>query len=290
MELRLFYFNGLITKLYILIRILSIDVVVGTLVMTGLFGFILNTDLLPIYYICVGLSVWLTYTLDHLLDAKKIGHQAKTDRHRFHQRHYRVLLNIWYITFISALLFAVFYLPTVMLIAGLVITCLVLVHFIFIKVFGERLTVFLQKELMVALIYCSGVSFGPILKAGIIDTEVIVTLIEVFLLALINLLEFSFFEYDVDKKDNHSSFVRLVGPNKARKVVLFLLVATYILVGLSGFMLTGNKNFGVAQIVIFCMTLVLTLVIIKPTFFMRNERYRIYGDLIFLFPMMVLLF
>jgi len=56
------------------------------------FARLLDVAILPQGLISLGLTVWIIYTADHLLDAKKFKNKMRlTERHRFHQRHFKVI-------------------------------------------------------------------------------------------------------------------------------------------------------------------------------------------------------
>jgi hypothetical protein len=70
-------------------NILSLDVVAGAVAGALFFGEILQVQLSFSVLTALGLTVWIIYTLDHLRDAKQILNVASTDRHRFHQEHFK---------------------------------------------------------------------------------------------------------------------------------------------------------------------------------------------------------
>ncbi len=270
-----------------MLRILSLDVVIGSVIMSLLFARLFESNVSVWYYIVLGFAVWLIYTLDHLIDAKRIDYPASTKRHRFHQQYYKVLINIWYPLFLITLTIGLLFLPSRVVIGGLSLSVLILVHFIFVKVYGERVTVLIQKELMIALIYTGGVSVGPLLflEESIDPTKVLV-LIQVFVIALINLIEFSFFEYDTDKKDGHTSVARLLG----RKHTIHLLKLMFLVIVLLSIipLIDGRDFVFLTEMMVLLMSTCLGYIILKPKFFAQRERYRILGDGIFLFPLVLL--
>lgn len=280
---------SLLKGYYSKLRILSIDVVIGTLLMTYLFSVLLKSELSVFHYVIIGCGVWLTYTLDHLLDAKRIKHKANTARHLYHQQNYSLLLNIWYLLFLGSLITSFLLLPRTLLIVGLTITVLVLIHFIFIKVFGHKVTIFLQKEFLIALIYTSGVSFIPIMSRTVeIDIKVVLALIQVFLVALINLVEFSFFEYKSDTRDNSGSLVRFLGMTRTKNFLMALLLLSVVMISAT-ISMDGIGKFTIIQLVFCLMILTLSIILFKANYFMSNERYRIYGDLIFIYPIVLII-
>src|SRR6218665_3126042 len=78
-------------KIYRLVNILSLDVAGGAVVCALFFARLFGVTILPQGLLSLGLAVWIIYTTDHLLDAWRLKKEASTMRHRFHQRHFRVL-------------------------------------------------------------------------------------------------------------------------------------------------------------------------------------------------------
>src|SRR6478609_2759298 len=81
-------------KFYRLINILSIDVALGSVCCAAWFAEIFEAALKPYAWMSLGLTVWIIYTADHLLDARKINEPASTKRHRYHQKNFTLLLCI----------------------------------------------------------------------------------------------------------------------------------------------------------------------------------------------------
>ena len=71
-----------LSKAYRLINILSIDVVAGAVCSALFFARLLQVSLLPYGIISLALTVWIIYTADHLLDAKRVEGVATTRRCR----------------------------------------------------------------------------------------------------------------------------------------------------------------------------------------------------------------
>jgi len=83
--------NSLV-RAYRLLNILSLDIVAGAIICAIFFARVFNVIILPYGLVSLGLTVWVIYTADHLLDASKLRTAASTSRHRFHQKHFGALL------------------------------------------------------------------------------------------------------------------------------------------------------------------------------------------------------
>ncbi|MTI31930.1 hypothetical protein [Xanthovirga aplysinae] len=266
-----------------LARILSIDVVLGACLCSLFVGRYFHTQIPSVSVICLGISVWVIYTVDHLLDASKISHKAHSPRHYFHQKYFFPLLVA--VVLVGLVNFRlIFFLPTPTLHWGIILTALVVLYFLMLKIF--RKDFYVQKEFIISLIYTAGI-FTPQLSVDHHDMrlEEIFLIIQFFFIALANLLEFSSFERFIDKMDGHKSFVQFAGSRVTNLLIkMFVSVSFFLNVGL---ILYGTHRY--EQLVITAMLSTLGLLIAFPHFFERSERYRIWGDAIFLYPSIIFL-
>ena len=105
----------------------------------------------PYGLMSLGLTVWIIYTIDHLRDAKKISHQASTERHRFHQRNFRILICPLDGVAILVDVLTIFFIRKQILEWGLILYSVC--HFIF-----DRTTVAsIRKRSIYCLLYSCGV-------------------------------------------------------------------------------------------------------------------------------------
>src|SRR5260221_9904362 len=114
---------------YRIINILSLDVAAGAVVSASFFARIFNVTILPQGLISLGLTVWIIYTADHLLDAKKLKQAASTERHRFHQQHF----NILSVAMLLAMLVdftQIYFIRNVVFRAGLWLSFIVAIYFL----------------------------------------------------------------------------------------------------------------------------------------------------------------
>ena len=242
-----------------------------------------------VWWIALPLSVWVVYTADHLLDAYRLGENANTARHLFHHKNLRLILWVWSICALSCSTWIFYFSPYALKMFGLGMAFLVLLHLLFVKLVGNRVSLALQKELGVAMIYATGVYGAPLL-IGVAGLSIIewILFFQFFLLCLGNLLMFALFEIEIDKKDGHSSFVRAIGRTTANRLILLILGVALVL---SIFIFLQSASFNELRVVIsqILMLSVHIYIMIRPIYFSKNERYRILGDTIFLLPIWTLL-
>ena len=271
-----------------LIQILSLDVVLGAGVSTV---FVAKFLVAPIPFsslLALCICVWLIYTADHLLDAYALGLRvAHTARHRYHQTRFKTIALAWGIVALLGVII-LFYLPARLTLYGALLAAVVLIYALLLKYTALR--TWLPKEFATALFYTAGV-FLPTVAAyeAPLPWSGSVLFFQYFFLALGNLLLFSWFEADTDRQDGHPSFALSVGRPPVRALVYGCLAA----VGISSLVLltvvAASWVTVVAQATMLTMALILLTLALRPTYFRRNERYRLLGDGIFVLPIVSLL-
>ena len=178
--------------------------------------------------------------------------------------------------------------PQELLFLGLGMGILVLIHLGLVKIIGNRISWMFHKELGVGLIYSGGVWGGGWVLG---NRDVVLfeewLFIQFLLLALLNLLIFSMYEIRTDELDGHTSFVRAIGPGNTK----ILIGAFSLIIILSGGWIIANGTLPEKQIVgIYGFMLIgLLLIAFRESWFGINERYRIWGDAVFLFPIIFFL-
>ncbi|MEM6271092.1 MAG: hypothetical protein AAF998_16765 [Bacteroidota bacterium] len=283
---------------YARLRLLSLDVVIGALGSGWMVATWLDWHPPWAFYLVLPLAVWIIYTADHLLDAYRLRESAHTPRHLFHFQHFRALVITEIIAGTACLTLAFIYFESDAIGFGVIMGVLVALHFLLVKLVGSLASPLLIKESGVAFIYTMGIWGLPLWEA--VDSSnadfqasaiYLTAFVQFFLLALINLLEFSLFEYQIDETDGHTSFVRAIGPQRTRwgLVILFGLLlggmAAHLLV-LPGEItpVYAPQLLAPLYLIYFLMALILGLMLIFFRFFEKNERYRAWGDGAFVLP------
>ena len=280
----------LLDRIYAPFRLLSLDIVLGAIGGGRLVAYFLRIEKpLWTWYLLLGLSVWLVYTLDHLLDARRMKETASTPRHQFHHRYFFPLAVIWAALAMTCLALAFTLLDKEGVIFGLVLGSLVLLHLLLVKLVGERTSPFLIKEAGVAVIYVMGIWGLPIIwEWERLEYYHWIVMGEYLLLALANLLEFSMLEYRTDEKDGQTSFVRAVGLPLSRRIV-FLLLGVTVSAALILTVQHGDRIMNGVQATIMVMAFLLGMILYRWNFFARHERYRAVADGAFMLPLFLFL-
>ncbi len=266
-------------RAYRWLNILSIDVAAGAVICAYFFSRMAAVSIRPAGLAVLGLAVWSIYTCDHLIDARHLQRMASTERHRFHQVHFLNLLIAVLLT-LSVICFLLFFIKPEVFLWGQILLALVIVYMVI-----NRYLNYL-KELMVAILYCAGI-FLPTLAQSDLRFQFLMKPESVIflLLVLLNLFLFSWYETDQDKEDGHQSFALHFGPQFTKLVVvaLFLLQGTALT-----FLFLQSKTLAI-PLVMLMMTVGLLLLLLFPSWFKHAERYRLLGDAVFIFPLILFL-
>jgi len=232
----------------------------------------------------LGLGCWWVYTLDHLWDGISVGERSNSLRHFIHFSYKKPLSYILLFLFLILLLCVIIFVPFNIIRVGLIVAGLTGVHFLinhlFIKEFKKG---FFFKEGMIAFVATIGFCLLPtfldnlesLIRNWVLDT------ISFFLLSFANLLLFTIYDYDLDKSNNFISSAQVFGLNKVKRAMVVLLLLAFI-INLINY-LVYNQN-EVVLIVISSMQLMLLAIFCIPSYFAINERFRFWGDFIYLFP------
>lgn len=258
--------------LYQHVNILSLDVAAGAVISSLFFARLLNASVSLNVLAILGLTVWIIYTLDHLRDARSIPNVASTDRHRFHQKHFRIIFRTMMVIVVADAVMIAF-LPPEILKAGTILGSVVLIYLAF-----QRYLKFL-KELFVACLYTAGVLLPPIamMQHDLLPVYIIL-IAKFFITALMNLLIFSLFDYDEDRVQQQHSFVTWFGPASTRYSILLLGLLNIV----SGVAVWEFDKL-VAGIFV-SMNLVLLAVLFFQRTLGNNNSHRIVGDAVFFIP------
>jgi 4-hydroxybenzoate polyprenyltransferase len=264
-------------NLYRLFNTLSLDVALGAVICAAAFAKVFDVHVLPQGFIVLGIAVWMIYTVDHLLDAKQLKGNASTYRHRFHQEHFKLLVILVIICALIELTL-IFFLRKPVFHNGLWLGLGVCVYIII----NRWLHYF--KEVAGALLYSSGVLL-PALSLNENTLQLIDRLLiaEFVLVALINLVLFSWMDYERDIKDKHKSLITLAGKQAGVGIIYFL---SGVLVVLT--LVTVSTHFNMTIVLAF-MTMVLIFIFRFSTFFNQKDRFRYLGDAIFFLPAIMLM-
>ncbi|MCB0805277.1 MAG: hypothetical protein KDC05_05715, partial [Bacteroidales bacterium] len=161
---------------------------------------------------------------------------------------------------------------------------LVLVHFT-----GGRNNVFLQKEVMVATVYVTGVWGGPMVLAWktLVAMDWLFAVI-FLLLAFTNVLYFTVFDADSDTIDHHPTLLTRIGLRKTLRL-FYALSLTTCLAACFSFFYTDLTLYKIASLIYILMDLMMVALIFYKKTTIVGVNYRYLGEMVFWLPGLLLL-
>ncbi len=208
--------------------------------------------------------------------------KASTFRHRFHQENFKSLFLIALGVGGGTAVLILYFLNPTTLSVGLVMGGVAIGYLL-----CQRFLSFM-KEVVGAVLYTIGVLVPVASNAGFDLTNPKLFLIfQFFLVVLMNLILFSFFDKKNDVLNKQSSFATAFGSSSASRLVwvIFLFAMVISMVNIFFF-----AQFQIPGIIIFAMTFLLAAIQFFPTYFSQYDRFRFVGDGIFFLPLFYLLF
>jgi hypothetical protein len=261
----------MIVRFYRILQHLSIDIVFGAVILLHFFSNQLQVSVGWPVYILLGSSIWMIYTIDHLRDSS-IAKIALRERYVFHAQN-RISLRIALAVVCLASVGCLFYLNTEIIVGGFFLALLCLVYILFHSLLAKKGL----KELYIAIIYTCGVFLAPIIVSQSFNLYAMIMLL---LLSFLNLILFSWFEFEEDHSDSFGSLATEVGKGKLEKIIY-----TIAALGLALSFLGLSESFIVSAFFIIGFW-VLALLILNPSWSKKGGRYRGIADAIFLIPIL----
>lgn len=267
-----------------LFQILSLDVILGSIAV-GIFATaVLKVQPNPWWWIILPVSVWVVYTLDHLLDGFKKKGESTIYRHRFHYK-YRNILGILVVLFgLSAVILSVVFLEREIVFRGLVLSVFVSIYFGMVYLLDKfRFNHFL-KELIIAFVYIAGIFLAPLFwNGGLPSYPTLIVILILFLLAWIESVIISYFDFENDLADGFKSFTVAFSKNASRKMIITILLLVAVFLMLFIFQ-SSDQRLKAAMIIELIMSSILLLLILFPEKFKNNNRFRWIGESAFYLP------
>jgi hypothetical protein len=274
-----------------LFQTLSLDVVAGALASGFLATKIMEIEASKAWYIVLGFAVWAVYTLDHLLDGSKLKEQASSPRHRFHFRKQKPIALVLLLVSLSALLLAFFFLDKRTIYFGFSMGIVVGIYIFLVSLFGRKKRNLLPKEIVIALIYATGIWGGPMLWLDHALTPFQISAFLIFLiLAFANTSLLAFFQIDDDRHDKQISIATSLGSERIKKILFFSLMLAVFGCLLAVF-LPGFESQQLPSILIMlCISTVMLLVLIYKKHLEKGQRYKLIIELSFSLSFLLLFF
>ncbi len=263
---------------------LSLDVVVGVFCNQVAITNVFNLQLNWIWYVVLPLAVWIIYLLDHVIDIKRNpGITGYSPIHFYIKQQHQFI--IYLLAFLMVLITIVtwLYAPVKLVLTGFVMGMAVGTHLLIAAINPLKKSICNNKEFAVGIIYTTGIFIYPFLQ--VVNQNQINELFSAYALLLIaafqNLLILSLIEFKNDTLTNSSSFIRFTG-FAAGKYVFIGVTLSGLVFSLSIFTTQPYLN---PLCVIYVVMIILNALLFKyRSYFMVNQAYRRYLELLFWLP------
>lgn len=226
------------------------------------------------WWVALLCAVWCVYTGDHVLDARREPAQGDGSRRAFHRRHARGL-SIAVACVVPVGLAAAATLPPPVLRFGLGLSALAIAYLASAQ--GLFLA-HLPKEPIAGALYAAGIWGGPIAMSEGSDAWLILAAAVHGLAAVLNLTVFGVFEIEADRAEGHRSLARRFG--RAATTSVALLAATIAALASIGMAAAGRDT--LVWCVLAIQVAVPAALLLARPWSDREERYRLWGDSVFL--------
>jgi 4-hydroxybenzoate polyprenyltransferase len=246
----------------------------GSVCSALMFAKMLQVTLLPYGVAALALSVWIIYTVDHLIDAKDVSGSASTTRHRFHQQYFKVMM-LMVLLAIGVVFVLLFFIRVQVFYGGLLLMIAVAIYLLLHRYLK------IPKEILISILYTCGVLM-PSLMVTRLPFQVLphANIILFTLSAFTNLLVFSWYDYEKDMQDGFKS-IAVSGGKKKTQLIIWL--TAFIGAGLCWWAKDSTAAF-----LVFLIIVVQVILLSFPSSFVKNERYRLLGDAAFMLPLLYL--
>lgn len=265
-------------------NILSIDVVIGAVAGGEMAVKLLRVEPGFAWRIVLPLSVWIVYTLDHLIDGIRLKESSHTVRHFFHYYYSKRIITAIIILSVVNIILILFYLERPIVIFGIYTGIATMVYLLIVFVSGKKRSFLLQKELFVSLIYTAGIWGGPsALRHFELTIPEIVLMLDFFLIVWIAILILSVYEVDKDRFDKHNTVTVNFGIRKTN-FLIYLLTSVVFVTAIIEIIKTDDLLFAMAFKILLIMVMLLLLILSFPEKIRKNNVYRILIELVFWLP------
>ena len=268
-------------KAYRFVQALSIDVALGAVVLSTAMAKYLDVELNWAIQLSLFLCVWLFYSIDHLMDSDQLISPDVSLRHYIHFRYKEEIVYTMVMAILIGII-TVFYLPIQVIIWGVSAAAFIVIYFLVV-----RFTRFWAKELFVALGYTAGIFLAPLAMSHDPKIADLMLLgLQVFFLAIINLLIFSYYDIELDANSGFNSMVTRFGQSNVYLLILGLILLSLIVL----FLLLWSDHDSILNWSFGLMNFGLVFLILRPSLFKQHDYYRVLGDGIFFFPIGYLIY
>ena len=147
-------------RFWLWFNLLNLDAPIVAISWQILFAKCVHVELDPLAVAALGLSVWLIYASDRVLDVLKVTATPLSSRHRFHRQHIAAITVCMVLAFVALAVIASFLRP-ILFQFGLALAGVVGIYFVGIHVFSATAQSYCPKEIAVGIVFALGTCLAP---------------------------------------------------------------------------------------------------------------------------------
>jgi hypothetical protein len=266
---------------YKYIRLLSLDVATGACICAGFFARYTGLQISLSLYLALFMTVFLIYTVDHLLDAFSVGKNANIERHLWHHENAHSLWPLC-VVISGSLAILTFSLPAEIIKYGMHLAGLVIIYFVISQT--KKIKKIIPKEAIIAALYSAGVFLPIYALQTYFSIELMCLAFLFFLLSYANLIIISLIEFESDKSQNMVSIATQFGKKTTSLIIHAVFLGMLVVLTVSVILFQNVGNFIDYAEVLLLMGALMYLVYWKRQYLIPEELYRVLGDTVFLLP------
>ena len=265
---------------YRFFHFMSLDIVLGALATSVLAARLFSANPGFAWWVCLGMTVWVLYTGDHLLDAWKHRKSSQREMHRYIFEKKGILIYVLGLVSVADMILVFNMLDKNMLKAALVLVGAVFLFYAMRHVFRSNRLLFIPGEVFVLLIYLSGTWMGPYIARTVTPGPAhILVLVMMACVLLLNLGIISLYDVKIDKRLGISTLAGTLGRKHTRNLMIATAVVVFLM-ALLQFMVYGPVRSTQFALILAGMTGLLLWVLLSPSRFRDKEAYRLATDAI----------
>ena len=267
---------------------LSLDILAGVFCGYSFARVFLDCDCPPATPFLLCGTVWLIYTLDHLLDARILKDDSAKPAYRWHWQYRKILWPVLLAAGACLAIVSLVFLPGRILVFGCILGSIVILYTLVNQGKRRLHRKYLFREGWISLIYTAGVWGAPLLYHGSIpDLATQLAIMVYLLLVMINVLIYTYHEYRLDLAASQLTLATVTGRKTTRHLLRLLMLCVLTLI-LAAFLILDDAGQPNAYYLLLGMAGGLGLILSFPRFFSKHARYGILADGLFLLPGLLL--
>lgn len=262
-------------------RLLSLDVVLGSLASCILAEHVLGVNMPLAWWLVIALAVWAIYTADHLLDASRSPGKLKQARHLFHDKYRQILSISAVLAGILSVSFALLFLSREIITMGIVLG-LATSLYLYLLMKGILPGLVFHKEIIVAMLYTFGIWGAPLITAWPPPDMHVMALLTAFLFnAYLNLLILSWYESKADQHSNQLSLDHLTGHGFLNRYIPVVSIPALLLPVV---VIVAQPHLWYSAGILIIMTIAHLLIFTQKKQMQRDSIYRPAAEAVFFLP------